>query len=129
MLLSQIEDDARMSVDPPGVSVILPTLNERGFITDCLESLSNQDYTAITEILVVDGGSSDGTVEIANSRGSPIRVLHNPKVTAAAAMNLGLRAAGGEIIVRADAHTLYARDYVARCVADLLQTGADNVGG
>ena len=75
------------------MSVVLPTLNERGFITDCLESLLNQTYAGITEILVVDGGSSDGTVEIATSRGEPIRVLHNSKVTAAAAMNLGLHAA------------------------------------
>jgi succinoglycan biosynthesis protein ExoA len=113
----------------PKVSVVLPTLNERGFITDCLESLLNQTYTGIKEILVVDGGSSDDTVNIARSRGEPICVLHNSKVTAAAAMNLGLHAAGGEIIVRADAHSLYARDYVERCVATLLETNADNVGG
>ena len=111
------------------MSVVLPTLNERGFITDCLESLLNQTYAGITEILVVDGGSSDGTVEIATSRGEPIRVLHNSKVTAAAAMNLGLHASSGEIIVRADAHTLYADDYVERCVATLVETDADNVGG
>jgi succinoglycan biosynthesis protein ExoA len=114
---------------PSTVTVVLPTLNERGFITDCLESLLVQTYAETTEILVVDGGSSDGTVEIAVSKGKPVQVLNNGRVTAAAAMNIGLHAATGDIVVRADAHTLYAPDYVARCVATLLETGADNVGG
>ena len=45
----------------PPVSVVLPTLNERGYVTDCLTSLLAQDYPSIDEILVVDGGSDDGT--------------------------------------------------------------------
>jgi hypothetical protein len=44
-------------------------------------------------------------------------------------MNLGIRSATGEVICRADAHTLYATDYVSRCVDVLIRTGADNVGG
>ena len=43
------------------MSVVLPTLDEREHITDCLESLLRQDYDAVVEILVVDGGSTDGT--------------------------------------------------------------------
>lgn len=114
---------------PPSVSVILPTLNERRHIRDCLDSLLAQDYEGIAEILVVDGGSSDGTQAIAASSGGPVRVLDNPRVTAAAAMNVGIAAAAGDIVCRADAHTLYARDYVRRCVDLLLETQADNVGG
>jgi GT2 family glycosyltransferase len=113
----------------PTVSVVLPTLNERGFLRDCLDSLAAQDYSQIVEILVVDGGSTDGTTELAERVGGLVRVLPNPKMSAAAALNVGWRAADGDIIVRADAHALYARDYVRRCVEVLVETGADNAGG
>lgn len=110
------------------VTVVLPTLHERAFIRDCLDSLARQDLAPL-EILVVDGGSTDGTREIAGATGPLVRVVDNPGMTAAAALNIGLREAAGEIIVRADAHTLYAPDYVRRCVEVLQETGAANVGG
>jgi succinoglycan biosynthesis protein ExoA len=113
----------------PKVSVVLPTLGERGFIRDCLDSLLAQTYVGIDEILVVDGGSTDGTRELVERFGPPVRLVDNPRVTAAAAMNVGLAAARNDLIVRADAHALYARDYVARSVAARLDSGADWVGG
>jgi glycosyltransferase involved in cell wall biosynthesis len=113
----------------PTVSVILPTLNERGFITDCLESFLAQDYANLLEILVVDGGSTDGTRDLVERAGPPVRLVANPRVTAAAALNVGLAEAKGDVIVRADAHTIYDADYVRRCVEVLEETGADNVGG
>jgi len=58
-----------------------------------------------------------------------VRLVDNPRVTAAAAMNVGLGEARNDLIVRADAHTLYADDYVARSVAARQQSGADWVGG
>lgn len=113
----------------PQVSIVLPTLDERGFIRDCLDSLLAQDYTDITEILVVDGGSADGTREIVSAMGAPVRLLDNPRVAAAAALNIGMREAKGEVVVRGDAHAWYEPDYVRRCVEVLGETGADNVGG
>lgn len=118
-----------LSVAEPTVSIILPTLNERHFIRDCLDSLLAQDYPAIAEILVVDGGSTDGTRQIVEGEVRPVRLLDNPRVTAAAAMNVGIGAAKGDIVCRADAHTLYDADYVRRCVSVLEETGAANVGG
>ena len=114
--------------EPRTVSVVLPTLNERSFITDCLESLERQDHPGLIEILVIDGGSTDGTRQLAERFGARVRVVDNPRVTAAA-MNVGIDAARGAVICRADAHTLYRHDYVARCVAVLDETGAANVGG
>ena len=110
------------------VSIVLPTLNEQAFIRDCLDTLLAQDHP-VEEILVVDGGSADGTRAIAEAAGAPVRVVDNPKVTAAAAMNVGIDEAKGEVIVRADAHTLYEPDYVRRCLAVLESTGAAVVGG
>ncbi len=111
------------------MSVVLPTLNERGFVTDCLASLLAQDYPAIDEILVVDGGSEDGTRDLAGAFGDSIRVVDNPRVTAAAAMNVGLAEAANDLVVRVDAHSVYAPDYVRRSVEALQESGADVVGG
>lgn len=113
----------------PSVTVVLPTLNERDFLRDCLDSLAAQTYPEVLEVLVVDGGSTDGTRLIAEAADRRVRVVENPAVTAAAAMNRGIKEARGEIICRADAHTLYEPDYVSRCVQLLLESGADNVGG
>jgi glycosyltransferase involved in cell wall biosynthesis len=111
------------------VSIVLPTLNERAYVTDCLDSLLAQDHPAVDEVLVVDGGSDDGTRELVAARGGIVRLVDNPGVTAAAAMNVGLAEASNDLIVRADAHTLYATDYVSRCVEVLEESGADVVGG
>ena len=113
----------------PTVSIILPVLDEQGYIRDCLDSLLDQDYASVVEILVVDGGSSDDTRAIVSEFPAPVRLVDNPRRSAAAAMNVGIDAAKGAVIVRADAHTLYAGDYVRRCVEVLEETGADNVGG
>lgn len=115
--------------DLPSVSIVLPTLNERSYIRDCLDSLVAQDYPAIVEILVCDGGSTDGTREIVQSLGGRVRLVDNPGVTAAGGLNVGLAEMSAEIYCRGDAHSLYASDYVSRCVDTLRTSGADNVGG
>jgi glycosyltransferase involved in cell wall biosynthesis len=117
------------SLAEPLVTIILPTRDEQGCITDCLDSLLAQDYARIVEILVVDGRSTDRTRTIAARRGDKVRIIDNPGLTAAAAMNRGLAEATTQIVVRADAHTLYEPDYVRQSVAALLDSGADWVGG
>ena len=111
------------------VTIILPTLNERSHIRDCLDSLKKQDYLNIVEILVVDGGSSDGTQEIVTADGGSVRLVDNPKMTAAAAMNIGIKESTTDVYVRVDAHTLYATDYVSRSVATYDESKAQVVGG
>ena len=115
--------------DFPPVSIVLPTLNEQRNLRDCLSSLLAQDYEGEFEIVVVDGGSHDATRAIATDAGPQVRVVDNPRVTAAAAMNIGLAHADADLIVRADAHSLYAPDYVRQCVAALTASGAAVVGG
>lgn len=117
------------STERPPVTIVLPVRDEQASIGDCLDSLLAQDYPNVVEILVVDGRSSDRTRDIARGRGPRIRVLDNPGRTAAAAMNVGIASATTALVVRADAHTLYERDYV-RCSVDALEeSGADWVGG
>jgi glycosyltransferase involved in cell wall biosynthesis len=111
------------------VTIILPTLNEKIHIRGCLDSLKNQDYPNIVEILVVDGGSQDGTQEIVLGEGGNIRLIDNPRMTAASAMNIGIKECTTSLYVRVDAHTLYATDYVSRSVSTFNESDAKVVGG
>jgi glycosyltransferase involved in cell wall biosynthesis len=116
----------------PSVAILLPVYNEVESIDECLESLAAQDYQGRMEIVVADGGSTDGTldrIEEWRSRLPALRVLDNPKRLQSHALNLAATSADADIVVRADAHTTYARDYVRRSVEALLSTGADAVGG
>lgn len=118
--------------DPP-IIIILPIRNESRHIARTLESILAQDYPAEQmDILVVDGMSNDGTRQIVSEfaqRESRVHLLDNPQRIVPTAMNKGIRAARGAIIVRVDGHTVIERDYVRRCVEALSTTGADNVGG
>jgi glycosyltransferase involved in cell wall biosynthesis len=117
----------------PLVSVIVPCRNEAGYIAACVESILATTYPHDRlEVLVVDGRSDDGTRQIVTSlaqRDPVIRLLDNPRRVVPAALNVGIRAARGEIIVRMDGHATYPPDYLPGLVRALQESGADNVGG
>ena len=115
------------------VSVIVPCRNEIRFIEKCLDSIIAQDYPKDKlEILVVDGISKDGTREIVKNYSNKypfVKLLDNPKKIAPSAMNIGIKEAKGDIIIRMDAHNRYEKDYISKCVEYLQEYKADNVGG
>ena len=115
------------------VSVIVPCRNEIRHIREFLDSVFRQELGQIEmEVLIADGMSDDGTRLILGEfeKGyAALRVLDNPEKIAPTGMNRAIREAQGEIIIRMDAHTVYAPDYVRSCVEVLHETNADNVGG
>lgn len=117
----------------PLVTILVPMRNEEDFIAGCLASLREQDYpAACLEILVLDGASTDRSTEIVQAitaEDPRVRLLPNPDRLQAAGMNLGIREAKGDIIVRADAHAVYGPEYVSICVGHLVAGRAENVGG
>jgi succinoglycan biosynthesis protein ExoA len=110
------------------VTVVVPVLNEEAHLEACLAAIDAQTYAEIVEVLVVDGGSDDRTREIA-ARHPRVVVLDNPKRIQAAALNVALAVASGDVVVRVDGHCVIAPDYVERCIADLADAGAAMVGG
>ena len=117
------------------ISIIIPCRNEEGFIGKCLETVLEQDYPKENmEVLVIDGMSEDKTREtiekskIKNQKLN-IRLLDNPKKFTPFALNIGIKEAKGDIIIRMDAHAGYEKDYVSRCVKYSKEYSADNVGG
>ena len=118
----------------PFVSVIIPVLNEEGFIGRCLQSLAQQDYPReLTEIIVLDGGSTDGTEyeteKTAESADLTVFFAPNPKRTTAAGRNLGLTLAHGDVIIHLDGHTRVTANFISANVGVLQKSGADAAGG
>jgi len=119
---------------PRLVSVVVPCRNERAHIEEFLECLRRQVLPegAAWEALVAEGRSADGSrfvLEREARRDPRIRVIDNPQGIVSTGLNRAIRQSRGEVIVRMDVHTRYAPDYIARCLAVLEETGADNVGG
>jgi len=117
----------------PSVTVIIPVRNEVCFIDRCLQSVFSGDpVPGDLEIIVVDGMSDDGTRQILADwcrRQPKLQVLDNPHRIVPTAMNIGIRTARGEWIIRLDAHAEYPPNYLALCLEIGQRTGADNVGG
>ena len=114
------------------LSVICPIYNEEKYIANCIESILLQDYPKDDlEVLFVDGMSKDRTREIVAeyTRKYPfIRLIDNPEKIVPYAMNYGIRASKGEVIIRLDAHATYEKNYFSALVRRLNELGADNVG-
>jgi succinoglycan biosynthesis protein ExoA len=125
--------DGDASGSTPLVSIVMPVLNEEKYLARCLQSVMDQDYPLDKlEVLVVDGMSDDRSREIVAEFVAcfpQIKLLDNPQRSIPAAMNIGIRKARGEVIVRVDGHCFLERDYVSQCLRYLRETGADNVGG
>lgn len=112
----------------------MPLLNEAAGLGEVMGSLRAQDYRGEWELVAVDGGSVDGTVAALvawREKLGALVVIPSPDGprNLTESLNLAVDSARGEIVVRADAHTVYAPDYIRRNVEALGQTGADLVGG
>jgi glycosyltransferase involved in cell wall biosynthesis len=121
---------------PPGqkkVSIAIACRNESKHIQTFIDSLLTQDLDGFDwEIIIADGASDDGTRELLSEvarRNPRILIIDNPSRIVSTGLNAAIRAARGQIILRMDAHTEYAPDYIRRCVETLEKTGASNVGG
>jgi glycosyltransferase involved in cell wall biosynthesis len=118
----------------PYMSIVIPCYNERATIQALLESIYAQTYPRENlEVVVVDGLSTDGTRGIIESfqrerADLHIQVIDNPKQIIPEALNLGIRAAQGNIIVRLDAHCTVAKDYLDLVAAKLETTDAACLG-
>jgi glycosyltransferase involved in cell wall biosynthesis len=117
------------------VSVVIPCYNEEKTIYPLLESISQQTFQIDDlEVIIADGISTDGTRAEINrfSAAHPnleVRIVDNTKKTIPSGLNIGIQAAKGEFIVRLDAHSVPASDYIEKCVTLLKQGIAENVGG
>lgn len=119
----------------PLVSVVIPVRDEADHLDRCLRAVLAQDLPAdALEVLVVDGASADGSVDVARAvlaaGDRPHRVIHNPDATTPSNLNAGLAVAQGRYVCRVDARSFVPPDYVRRCLAVLeADPGIAVVGG
>ena len=120
-------------LNSPFVTIILPCRNEEKFIGPCLDSIIANDYPKNNlEILVIDGMSDDKTRKILKDYSQKynfIKIIDNPKKFIPLALNIGVKNAKGEFIVRMDAHSVYNKNYISKCIKYLKEYEVDNVGG
>ena len=117
-------------------TIIVPCKNEDKYILKCLNSIFNQNFPKnMFEVIIVDGKSEDKTVEIVKKFAidNPqvnLRILENHDGIVPKSLNIGIKNAKGEFIVRMDAHAEYPPDYLELIYLTYMNyPDVDNVGG
>jgi glycosyltransferase involved in cell wall biosynthesis len=112
------------------VSIITVVYNGAATIRHCIDSVLSQDYGSI-EYIIIDGNSTDGTLEIIKSYGSAVyKLVSEPDKGIYDAMNKGIALATGEVIGILNADDFYAGKTVISEVADaMIRSGADGCYG
>ena len=100
----------------PWVSVIIPSFNHAGYLRACVDSVLAQDHAKL-EVIVVDDGSSDGSLQILQSYGHRITLLQQQGGRQARARNLALRVARGQLIAFLDSDDRYLPGRISAAVA------------
>jgi len=116
----------------PGVSVVLPILNEERFLEHAIEAILEQKYPGDLEVILALGPSRDRTNEIAQGlrqKDSRVVLVDSPTGRTAAGLNLAIKEAKFEIICRIDGHAEISETYIQDAVEIMEETGAVNVGG
>jgi glycosyltransferase involved in cell wall biosynthesis len=116
----------------PGVSVVLPILNEERFLTDAITAILAQKYGGELEVILALGPSKDHTNEIAaqlHAKDSRVVLVENPTGRTAAGLNAAIAKARFEIICRIDGHAEISKSYIADAVEIMQSKNAVNVGG
>lgn len=114
-------------------SILIPCRNEADSIENCIRNVFSFDPPdGGFEVIVIDGQSDDGTKEILSGlkdRYQGLTVLDNPARTTPHAMNIGIRQARGEFIIRTDVRCVHPKSYLKDLIELSERTKADNVGG
>lgn len=115
----------------PKISVIMPSLNVQKYIRECMESVMAQTLQDI-EIVCVDAGSTDGTLEILRdyaSKDSRIKIFCSEKQSYGYQVNMGIFAACGEYLAIVDTDDYIVSDMYEKLYLAAIETGADYVKG
>src|SRR5665647_1987212 len=104
------------------VSVIIPTLNEAGNIREALSTIE-RELAYPKEIIVVDGNSTDGTLEIVKD--SNCRLIIEPRRGYGVALRTGMKHAKGDVVVMVDGDGTYEVKHVNRLLQRMVETDAE----
>lgn len=108
------------------ISVVIPAYNEEEHISECLQSLVDQEVPP-TEIIVVNNNSTDKTAEVVKR--FPVRLISETKQGITPTRNAGLNAAKYEIIARCDADTILPPDWIKKIKEHFADSSIDALAG
>ena len=114
------------------LSVICPVLNGEKYITSNILKFFTDSKLEDKELLIIDGGSNDRTIEIVKDwcqKYSNIKLIHNPHKYVPYALNIAIKESNGQFISRLDVHTVYPKNYFEKCIELSKTINADNIGG
>lgn len=104
------------------VSVVIPTLNEAGNIQEAVETI-DRELAFPKEIIVVDGNSTDGTLDIV--RKANCRVIIEPRRGYGLALRRGMKEAKGDVIIMVDGDGTYEVHHINRLLTRMMETDAE----
>lgn len=114
------------------ISIVIPCYNEEKHISECLKSVISQNYPKDDlEVICVDGLSTDNTRQVIlefSDQFHNFKLLDNPDRIVSHALNIGIKASVGDVILRLDAHCIYPENYILTLTKKLVELKADNVG-
>lgn len=116
----------------PSVTVMMPVRNEQHHLAKAVESVLSQNYPGQLEIILAIGPSIDDTDRVARElaeKYANIKLIQNPRGLTTVGLNLAIGQSSGEVIIRVDAHSELAENYIARGVQILQETGSVLAGG
>jgi cellulose synthase/poly-beta-1,6-N-acetylglucosamine synthase-like glycosyltransferase len=116
----------------PAVSVLMPVRNEEPYLADAVRHVLGQDYPGPIQLVVAVGPSKDRTAQIAADLAQTeprLTVIGNPTGKIPSGLNLALKNARYDIVARMDGHALMRPGYLRTGIAELVKTGAADVGG
>ena len=93
----------------PKVSIIIPTYNQAEYLKEAIESVLNQTYKNI-EIIIVDDGSTDNTLEVVASFDNKIVYIQQRNKGASSARNTGIKEASGEYVAFLDSDDMWIKN-------------------
>lgn len=106
------------SYNRPFVSIIIPTLNSESTLSRCLYAISSIDYPKDElEVIVIDNGSTDGTVEITKKYGA--KVFIRPNISISALRNFGAKMAKGDVYGFVDSDCLVSKNWLNNALVHL----------
>ena len=117
----------------PLVSIIVPMFNEERYIKTLIDSINDQNYPRDKiEIAIVDGQSTDGSRQLVQKLAASdnrIKLLNNPRRKTPAALNIGVKASNGEIVIILGAHSTVHKDFVKKNVETMQKRSVVCTGG
>ncbi len=124
--------DATSKTKFSDASFVMPVRNEEKYLASAVESVFSQSAPGKVELILAIGPSSDSTMDIAQGLKANypnLVVLENPTGDTASGLNLAIKQAKYEVVVRVDAHSQLTENYLKTAIEVMNQTGAANVGG